>query len=293
MDCTELRKRLRLGEGLSTEFKRCGGQPGDDVFETVCSFANRQGGDIFLGVSDNGDVLGVPDKAVASIQRNIVNVANNPKLFNVAPVVEMEAIECEGKTVIRVWVPMGPAVYSYKGTTYDRMADADVRVVGVDQISLLYLRKQDIYSEQRVYPYVTLGDLRPDVIDKARHMALMRRPDHPWGSMSDEELLRSSKLYAKNRVTGQEGYTLAAVLLVGDDDTSSAMCARRIKRMPSCAVPTPTATMTAKLSGPTWSRPMRRCSRLPQSICPTVLSSKAPSASACATSLSGSSSPTC
>ena len=224
MDCTELRKRLRLGEGLSTEFKRCGGQPGDDVFETVCSFANRQGGDIFLGVSDNGDVLGVPDKAVASIQRNIVNVANNPKLFNVAPVVEMEPIECEGKTVVRVWVPMGPAVYSYKGTTYDRMADADVRVAGVDQISLLYLRKQDIYSEQRVYPYVTLGDLRSDVIDKARRMALMRRPDHPWGSMSDEELLRSSKLYAKNRVTGQEGYTLAAVLLVGDDDVIGDVC---------------------------------------------------------------------
>lgn len=33
------------------------------VYETVCSFLNRFGGDIFLGVLDDGTVLGVPEKA--------------------------------------------------------------------------------------------------------------------------------------------------------------------------------------------------------------------------------------
>lgn len=122
MDCRELKKRLRAGGGMSTEFKRCGGQPGEDVFETICSFANRQGGGLLLGVSDDGLLLGVPQKAVADVQRNIVNVVNNPKLFNTAPVIETEVIECDGKTVVRVWVSMGP---SYKGVIYDRMADAD------------------------------------------------------------------------------------------------------------------------------------------------------------------------
>lgn len=224
MDCRELKKRLRAGEGMSTEFKRCGGQPGEDVFETICSFANRQGGDLFLGISDDGSLLGIPQKAAMGIQRNIVNVVSNPRLFNTAPMIETEAIECDGQTVIRVWVPMGPAVYSYKGTIYDRVADADVRIVGVDQIAALYLRKQNTYSEQQVFPYVTASDLRTDVIDKARRLAIARRPNHPWGSLNNEELLRSAKLYTKNRTTGQEGYTLAAVLLVGDDDVISDVC---------------------------------------------------------------------
>lgn len=135
MDCAELKAHLKLGEGMSTEFKRCGAQPGEDFFETVCSFANRQGGNIFLGVADNGEIIGVPHASLVAVQRNIVNVISNPKLFNVTPVIEIEPLECEGRVVVRVWVPMGPAVYSFKGVIYDRIADADVRVSSVDQIS--------------------------------------------------------------------------------------------------------------------------------------------------------------
>ena len=56
MDRRELVAHLRAGEGISAEFKRCGNRPEKDFFETVCSFANRQGGNIFLGVEDDGTV---------------------------------------------------------------------------------------------------------------------------------------------------------------------------------------------------------------------------------------------
>lgn len=224
MDIHELERHLSAGEGLMLEFKRCGGVPGKDTFETICSFANRQGGNLFLGVNDSGDITGVPPKSAKSISRNIVNTVSNPVLFNVPPVVETETIETSKGMVIRVWVPVGPAVYSYKGVAYDRIADADVKVVGIEQMSLLYLRKQNEYSERRIYQYVSLADFRRDLIARAREMALMRTPSHPWGRMTDEELLRSAKLYGKNRTTGQEGYTLAAVLLFGTDEVISDVC---------------------------------------------------------------------
>lgn len=224
MDATELQLRLNSGEGISCEFKRCGGQPQPDTFETICSFANRQGGNIFLGVSDDGEVIGVPKKAANAIQRNIVSVLNNPALFNTAPAVEIEPIAIDGATVIRVWVPMGPTVYSYKGVTYDRLADADVRIAGVDQLSMMYARKQNTYSEQRVYPYVTLDDIRPGLIDRARSMAVATRANHPWATLDDIALLRSAKLFTKDRLTGAEGFTLAAVLLVGTDDVIGDVC---------------------------------------------------------------------
>lgn len=224
MDANDLLSHVRSGEGLMTEFKRCGGTPGSDVFETICSFANRQGGNIFLGVSDEGDIVGVPRGALRNVQRAVVNAVSNLELFNVSPVVETEAIEVEGHHVIRVWVPMGPAVYMFKGVAYDRIADADVRVAGIEQISLLYLRKQNEYTERRIFRYVTLEDFRPDTISEARRLATKRSPGHPWGSMDDEELLRSAKLYARDRRTGEEGYTLAAVLLFGTDAAISDVC---------------------------------------------------------------------
>lgn len=224
MNAEELRGYLAAGEGLQTEFKRCGSGPQNDVYETVCSFANRQGGNIFMGVNDDGAVVGVSPAAVRDVQRMVVNAVSNPKLFPIPPVIETEAIELDGAWVVRIWVPVGPAVYSFKGVMYDRIADADVKVTGVEQITMLYLRKQNEYSERRVFKYISISDFSPKSIQRARLLALARTPDHPWGVMSDEELLRSAKLYRKDRRTGEEGYTLASVLLFGEEECISDVC---------------------------------------------------------------------
>lgn len=83
MDVRDLEKLVAQGEGMSLEFKRCGGDKIErDVFETVCSFANRQGGAILLGVTDDGDIPGVDASLAVQLERNLVNVTSNPKLFN-------------------------------------------------------------------------------------------------------------------------------------------------------------------------------------------------------------------
>lgn len=190
----------------------------------ICSFANRQGGSIFLGVQDDRTVSGVPRQAELSIQRNIINVVSNPNAFNLTPSLEFETIEYEGKMVLRIWVPMGPAVYRYKGDVYDRMADVDIKITSDDQVAGLYMRKRNHYSERKVYRFLSKDDLRADLIDRVRKMALLRAPRHPWGEMSDEELLRSSSLYLRDSETGEEGYTLAAALLLGTDEAISDIC---------------------------------------------------------------------
>ena len=81
MDRKELERYLAQGEGLTTEFKRCGNQPGDDTYESICAFANRQGGNVFLGVEDDGRVVGVSKGRGLAIGRTVANAVNNPKLF--------------------------------------------------------------------------------------------------------------------------------------------------------------------------------------------------------------------
>ena len=49
---------LSIGETVAVEFKRCGNGIEHDVYESVCSFLNRFGGDLFMGVLDDGTVTG-------------------------------------------------------------------------------------------------------------------------------------------------------------------------------------------------------------------------------------------
>ena len=214
-----LARYLEQGEGVSLEFKRCGNQPERDFFETVCSFANRQGGTILLGVRDDGTVEGIREESALAIERNIANVLCNPQQFNVAPAFEIERVQHEGRLVLRVWVPMGASVYRFKGQVFDRVADADVRLVSDEQITALYIRKKNHYSERRVLPFVRTDDLRLDLLVRIREMIANRRPGHPWISLADEELLRTARLYARDLETGEWGYTLAAVMLLGKDET--------------------------------------------------------------------------
>lgn len=216
----KLESYVRAGEGMNLEFKRCGGKVERDVYETICSFANRQGGSILLGVLDDGTVSGVSPKAVASIERNIVNVANDPSMFNVAPALEFERLEGDGgKTVIRVWVPMGPALYSFKGTIYDRAADVDVKVKTEAQHAAMIIRKQSFYTEKTVYPWVTEADLDLELLSDVRREVRAARADHPWLSMDDGELLKNSRLWSRDPATGEYGFNLAAVMLLGKQET--------------------------------------------------------------------------
>lgn len=47
-----LDRYIQAGEGVSIEFKRCRAQLGQDTFEVIRSFANRQSGAILLGVRE-------------------------------------------------------------------------------------------------------------------------------------------------------------------------------------------------------------------------------------------------
>lgn len=50
-------------------------------------------------------------------------------------------------------------------------------------------------------------------------MTRAREKEHPWRSMSDEQLLRSAGLILTDERTQKEGVTLAAILLFGQDST--------------------------------------------------------------------------
>ena len=105
MNIETLENILKVGETTCIEFKRAGDGAKNDTFETVCSFLNRLGGDILLGVTDDGEVIGIPENSVEQIIRNIINVTNDSNLLNPSFYVCPEAIRYNGKTIIHIHVP--------------------------------------------------------------------------------------------------------------------------------------------------------------------------------------------
>lgn len=96
-----------------------------------------------------------------------------------------------------------------------RVHESDVRVKGTDPLAQLFIRKQRVFTEQRVFPYVTKKDLRLDLIPRVKEMT---RDGHPWRRMSAEAIFKSAKLLGVDAETGKKGFKAAAVLLLGSDD---------------------------------------------------------------------------
>ena len=216
-------QKIKQGESNQQEFKRCGGSIEKDVLETVCSFLNRFGGDIMLGVLDNGTICGVPEKSAENLMRNLTNLCNDPKLFDPVCVVTCEAVEIEGKTVIVVNVPPSSTVHSFKGKVYDRSGDVDI-IIKNDAIAQAFIRKKDIFTERKVFPYLRVEHLNPTIIERARRLAVINNNSHPWKDMTHDQMMRSAGLYLHDYENDKDGLTLAAGLLFGRDDVIQDLC---------------------------------------------------------------------
>ena len=225
MDINTMKSMLDIGENVAIEFKRCGNGIEHDTYETVCSFLNRFGGDIFMGVEDNGKVVGVPKKAATDMIRNFISVISNTALFSPTIYLTPDIINYDGRTIIHVHIPPSAEVHSYKRVIYDRVDDADVKVTATSQIAAMYIRKQNIFTEKKIYPYVTMADLRLDLLPRVRRMAVnYAGGSHPWEDMGEEELLKSAGLYGTDMATGEKGFNLAAIMLLGEDDLILNVC---------------------------------------------------------------------
>jgi len=219
MNEVRIRELLESGEGLQVEFKTCRNALNRDVYESVCAFLNRCGGDLLLGITDDGQVTGVDAGAIEQIKKDFVSALNSPQKINPTFYLNIQEFTIDSKTILHVYVPESSQVHRCNGKIIDRNEDGDFNITDNTQlVSALYQRKQTTYSENRIFPAVQLSDLRTDLIARARKLAVIQRPGHPWHEMSDLEMVKSAQLYLRDFQSDKEGFTLAAVLLLAKDD---------------------------------------------------------------------------
>jgi len=218
MNIKELKNILQKGEGFTVEFKKSQTGLPANVFETICAFLNRVGGDLLLGIKDNGEVIGIKPERVDQIKNDLVSLANNPNKLDPPYMLFPEDFESKGKKIVYIRVPMSSQVHRTKNVVYDRSEDGDFRVRTHEAISRIYTRKNAYFTENKIYPYLRFSDFNSSLFPKVRNLISSHRLDHPWLNLSNEEMLKMAGLYKIDFETGKQGYTLAAALLFGKDD---------------------------------------------------------------------------
>ena len=82
MNADGIKELIALGEGINIEFKSSQFRLNKNAFESICSFLNRNGGHLLLGVGNDGTVEGViEDLEESTIEADYPNLI---KLLQIA-----------------------------------------------------------------------------------------------------------------------------------------------------------------------------------------------------------------
>ena len=212
-----MRRQIPQHESLTVEFKSDRKKlPDRDLVLTAVCLANTEGGEIYLGVEDDGTVTGL-HRAHQSTTGLAALIANrtSPPLS-----VRCELLEVEGKTVGRIEVPRSDRVVaSSDGTLQRRRLLADGRPACVPMLpGEIATRESDLrrldYSALPVAG-ATERDLDPVERDRLRQAIERHGGDRSLIDLADEEL--DGALGLVRTEGGRRIPTVAGLLLVGKE----------------------------------------------------------------------------
>jgi ATP-dependent DNA helicase RecG len=218
MDSARIRKLLGQKESMRLEFKEARRALPDNLFDTVCAMLNRDGGDIFLGVDDKGHISGIDPTYIDTITDNLVNLSNNPQKLDPPFILFPQRYIDKDKMILHIQVPQSSQLHKSAGAVYDRSEDGDFKVTQPHRIAELYNRKQLHYTEGMIFPALRFEDFNADLFPRIRNLIRSNNIRHPWLELDDRQILMKAGLFRRDPRTGQEGYTLAAALLLGRDE---------------------------------------------------------------------------
>lgn len=177
----------------------------DDYLEWICGFANAQGGKIYIGCNDDGEVVGLSN--TRKLLEDIPNKIRNAMSI----VVDVNLLMQDGKEYIEIVVPQYPVAISCKGVYYYR-SGSTMQTLSGPELESFILRKRGAAWDNMPLPGFTIYDIDDSLVDKFKKLAAKK-------GRIDKSVLEESKadLMEKLRLTNAGYYTNAAMLLFSKD----------------------------------------------------------------------------
>ena len=202
-------------ETLTVEFKSDRKKLSDaEIFEAVVAFANTEGGDLYLGIEDNGEVTGV-HKLHESVTTVSAFIANNTM-----PPVSVRAEIIEDKyPVLKISVPKSYSgiVATVSGKTIHRRLKANGEPENVALYPSMFATR---LSDLRLLDYSampllqsSIKDFDPIEVERLKRLITAYNGEKNLLDLSDEDLYKALGLVREQNNTLYP--TITGILLVG------------------------------------------------------------------------------
>lgn len=230
VNMTMFKQLLKHGESVQIEFKSAhGGFPGS-FWESYSAFANTGGGTIVLGVAEkNGRFIldGLDEHTAFRYKKNFWDCAHNRGKVSVCLPKESDVIveHIENSYILICNIPR--AAYDIRpvyigtnpfGNTYRRNNEGDYLCTDVEVRRMFADAEHDRHSQDAriLRGFSFERDIDEDSFRQYRQTFANLQPTHPWVGVSDMDFLRKIGAYATDNETGEEGFTMAGLLMFGN-----------------------------------------------------------------------------
>jgi len=228
IEISSLDDLLSLKEDYDIEFKKAlgknKGKLPNDFLETYCAMANTEGGNVFLGVEEDGDSLKLAGiRNGDSLVKELFDTLNNPQKIscNILSHDDIELLTFDESEVLWVKIPKATRKQKpiYKGQnplmgTYIRQGEGDYKCKE-ECVKRFLVEQLEDNRDDMVLKGFDLHDIDMESFYAYRNIFKSHKPDHPFNAQNDIEFLRQIRGYRKDRESGIEGLTLAGLLMFG------------------------------------------------------------------------------
>jgi ATP-dependent DNA helicase RecG len=227
MNASDILAAVSAGEDKDWEFKAArGGLPGS-LWETYSAMANTDGGVIVLGVKEtDGDfeVQGLNDPA--RMEKDFWATINNRGKVSVNLLAngDVRIVSVDGDPVLVVQVPRAsrrqrPVFVGQNPLdgTYRRYSDGDY-LCSRDEVGRMLADQAEQPADCEILSGFGIEDLDKRSLEQYRNRFASRSPAHPWLTFDDKGLLEKLGGWRTDRSSGQEGLTVAGLLMFGKDE---------------------------------------------------------------------------
>jgi ATP-dependent DNA helicase RecG len=195
-----------------------------DFWPTYSAMANAHGGVVLLGVREKDGVFsiaGIPNPA--KVRADLFNNLNNPGKVsaNLLTDADVQELALQGQTMLLVRIPQAtrkqrPVFLNGQplGHTYKRLNDGD-RPCDEETVKRMLAEQVEDERDARILPGFGMGDIDGESLRIYRQMLKDERPGHPYLEQDDFDFMTSLRGWRRDRQTGQEGLTLAGLLMFG------------------------------------------------------------------------------
>jgi ATP-dependent DNA helicase RecG len=190
-----------MGEQQDTEYKTSWH---DEYLKWICGFANANGGTLYIGRDDDGNVVGVSDS------KKLMEDLPNKIRDGLGVMGEINLLQENGQEYIEIIVPPYSVPISFRGRYYYRSGSTKQELIG-NALNAFLLKKAGRTWDDSPEPRATVVD-----IDEGSVASFLKASEKA-GRLPEDELVPLPELLEKLRLFENGQLKRAAVVLFGKD----------------------------------------------------------------------------